>query len=94
MLERILDTNAIDMEDSHIVYELNIDLKRMDKLEHYNLSKSVTAYKVIVTPSTMTYGEGLHRFLFEIQYGYKKKNGEFKQIGKSLRTQSEALPFR
>ncbi len=94
MLERILDTSAIDMTDSHIVYELNIDLERMDKLEHNESPRKANAYKVKVEPSRVTYYEGLHRFRFEIQYGYLRKNGKFKSLGKPIQTQSESLPFR
>ena len=94
MLERILNTDAIDMDNSQIAYELEIDLERMDKLEHKTAPKTANSYKVTVRPSTVTYSEMMYRFRFEIQYGYLKKNKEFRPIGKSLQTQSEALPWR
>ena len=92
MLTRILDTQAIDIENKTIQYELSIDLERMDLMKHENIPKKVNAYKVIVTPSVVTYTDFLHRFRFEIQYGTLKKD-KFKQIGESIKTQSEALPF-
>jgi len=93
MLERIIDTSAIDITNSQIKYELEIDLERMNKLEHNEAPKKANAYKVKVEPSQVTYSEMLYRFRFELQYGYLKKNKEFRPIGKSIKTQSEALPF-
>ncbi len=92
MLTRILDTSAIDMDDLGIQYELAIDLRRMNALEHESAPENITAYKVKVTPSTQTYSEGLHRFRFEIQYG-NLNNNHFEPKGESVFYQTETLPM-
>lgn len=92
MLTRILDTTAIDMKDPEIRRELEIDLKRMDRLPHDESPKNSNAYKVNVTPSTQTYHPGLHRFRFLIQYG-ELAGEQFKPLGDVVRFQSETLPM-
>ena len=92
MLKRILDTSGIDMNDPEIKWELETDLRRMNRLPHKNMPKNVDTYKVKVTPSTQTYMQGLHRFIFEIRYGMIKK-GKFQPKGKHVLYQSETLPM-
>jgi hypothetical protein len=92
MLTRMLDTSGIDMNDPLIKSELEIDLRRMDRLKHEEMPDGVNAYNVIITPSTRTYSPLLHRFLFEIQYGCIIGNN-FEPKGKPLRYQSETLPM-
>lgn len=93
-MERILDTSSIDMTNNQIVRELEINLERMNKLNHTEAPKRANAYKVIVKPSNITYSEMLYRFRFEIQYGRLKWNKKFKPLGNAVFTQSEVLPFR
>ena len=92
MLTRILDTSQIDMTNPIIQSELEIDLRRMDRLSHDGSPENANTHKVTVTPSIRTYSPGLHRFRFEIQYG-KKEGDEFTPIGEPIYYQSETLPF-
>jgi hypothetical protein len=92
MLTKILDTTGIDMEDSEIVSELEIDLKRMDYLKHYEMPEGCNAYKVRVLTSKRTYMSGFHRFRFFIQYG-TIINDELKPIGEEVFYQTETLPM-
>lgn len=92
MLTRILDTSKIDTNNPEIKFELEIDLNRMDKLDHSKKPKGTNAYQVKVKPSTQTYMDGLHRFIFEIQYGAIRK-GKFKPKGELIFYQSETLPM-
>ena len=92
IMQRILDTSEIDMDDLEIRGELEIDLQRMDKLEHYEMPDGSDTFHVRVRPGSQTYRPGLHRFTFEIQYG-NLINGEFRSKGEPVFTQSEALPY-
>jgi hypothetical protein len=92
MLTRILDASRINMDDPHIKYELEADLRRMDFIRHEDAPKDAEACRVIVEPSSITYSQILHRFRFEIQYG-KYDNGRFVALGDAQKTQSEALPM-
>lgn len=94
MLEQILDTSAIDLKNSQIKYELDIDLERFEKYKHENIPQGANSYTLKVEPSQVTYSSLLCRFRFEIQYGISEKNKEFKPIDKPIKTQSECLPFR
>jgi hypothetical protein len=88
---RILDASQIDMDDPTIRHELDLDLKRMDELPHDEVPGSADAYRVTVSPSTVSYMPGFYRFVFEIQYG-KLEDDEFTPIGTPIRQQSETLP--
>ena len=92
MLTRILDTTKINMNDSEIRAELNMDLRRMDCMEHEEMPEGSDVYLLEVSPSIQTYRPGFHRFRFKIQYG-NLIDGEIRIKGKSKHTQSEALPI-
>jgi CheY-like chemotaxis protein len=89
-LRRIIDTSAIDLCDPMIKFELDQDLKRMDHLRY--LPDGVDAYSAKVNPSTQTYSEMLHRFLFEVQYG-NIVGKDFVAEGEPVMYQSEGLPM-
>jgi hypothetical protein len=91
MLTRILDTTGIDVHDSLIKSELEIDLRRMDAMQHEGRPANANAYKVRVTPS-ITYNPLQHMFNYEIQYGIRK-SGEFQTIGSPVKLQTETLPM-
>ncbi|MBI3034293.1 hypothetical protein HYY72_03975 [Candidatus Woesearchaeota archaeon] len=91
MLTRILDT-GIDISDPEIRWELETDLRRMDRLPHDDVPENADAYMVKVTPSVRTYMPGLHRFRFELQYG-RMNNGAFEPEGKPALYQTETLPM-
>jgi len=88
----MVDTIGIDLTDPKIEWELEIDLRRMDKLRHEYMPEGANAYRVTVTPSTQTYSRGLHRFLFELQYGLINSD-QFEPFGNPVRYQSETLPM-
>ena len=93
MLERILDTSGIDMDNPDIKLCLETDLRRMDKMRHGEIPEGVDVYKVNVTPSIQTYSmPGMYRFQFEIQYGNKKED-EFEPKGEPVFRQTETLPM-
>jgi len=92
MLTRILDTTRIDINNSQIKHELEIDLRRMDHINHEDAPKGTEAYILIVEPSQRTYSSMLYRFRFEIQYG-KYDSNKFIPLGEPKKTQSEALPM-
>ncbi len=92
MLTRILDTSKIDIEDPQIRRELNQDLRRMDRLKHVEMPDDVDTFKVKVKPSSITYHAGLHRFVFELQYGNMVED-EFKPKGEVVSYQTETLPM-
>ena len=91
MLTRILDTTEIDMTNPEILAELEADLRRMDYLKHECMPEGVDTYRVKVMPSNRTYGLGLHRFIFEIQYG-NKTDDQFEPKGEPKTYQTETLP--
>jgi len=88
MLRKNVDTSNIDNSDEEIAGELERDLERMDHLTHSEIPEGATEYSVTVIPSICTYGPGLHRFGFEIQYLCKGQ-----PVGAIVRTQTEALPM-
>ena len=91
-MKRIVDTSQIDTDNPLIRNELDIDLRRMNRLDHSEAPDGADAYRVVVKPSSATYSEFLHRFIFEIQYG-KFDGGEFIPLGEVLKKQTETLPF-
>ncbi|MBI2545019.1 MAG: hypothetical protein HYW22_00250 [Candidatus Aenigmarchaeota archaeon] len=90
MLIRILDTSNIGSDPS-IRTELDMDLRRMDRLNHRKYPR-VNAYRVVVTPSAFTYTEVHHRFNFELQYGMLN-DGAFTPVGEPVIYSTETLPF-
>ncbi|PIN93798.1 hypothetical protein COU54_01625 [Candidatus Pacearchaeota archaeon CG10_big_fil_rev_8_21_14_0_10_31_24] len=93
MLTRLLDTQEIPFDqDPTISNELNIDLKRMDKLSHDDAPEDINAYEVKVRPSNRTFRPGLYRFIFEIQYENIIDN-KFKPKGETEFYQTETLPM-
>ncbi|OIO61477.1 hypothetical protein COY26_02370 [Candidatus Woesearchaeota archaeon CG_4_10_14_0_2_um_filter_33_10] len=92
MLKRILDTTKIDIDDPGVKYDLETDLRRMDRMKHDEAPKNIEAYKVKVEPSVQTYMPGFHRFRFKFQYG-KLIGDKFVPIGKPIKKQSENLPY-
>lgn len=92
MLVRILDTTEIGPMDTEIRRELNIDLRRMDHMKHEEMPQGSNAHKVMVLPSTQTWGPGFHRFCFRITYGNLVGN-EFMPNSKEVLYQTETLPM-
>jgi hypothetical protein len=91
MLTRLLDTTAIDIGDHQIRSELEIDLRRMDAMQHEARPPVANAYLVRVTPA-ITYSALQHMFNYEILY-CMEKNGEFQTIGGPIKLQTETLPM-
>ena len=90
-MKRILDTSEIDMNNQLICNELEVDLRRMDKLSHIWAPEGSNAYKVSVTPG-FTYMPAFHRFNYEIQYGLSKGK-KFTPIGESVKYSTATLPW-
>lgn len=92
MLKRMLDTSGIDVTDPEIMFDLETDLRRMDKLRHGEIPEGVDVYRVNVTPSDHVYMPGMYRFKYEIQYGNVEEN-EFEPKGEPVFYQTETLPM-
>ena len=90
-LKLILETSSLDLENSEIKKDLDIDLKRLAYFEN-DAPSGANAYRVEIQPSRQTFRPGLYRFTFEIQYGIL--HGEiFSPIGEKIYRQTETLPM-
>jgi hypothetical protein len=87
MLTRILDTTQIDMTDPQIAHGLEIDIRRMDLLEHRSRPAIANAYRVVATNSVF-----FPNLCFELQYGIKSRDN-FEPIGGRMQYNTETLPF-
>jgi hypothetical protein len=92
MLTRILDTSNIDMDDPEIRAKLEIDLKRMDHLDHREFAEGCDAFMVVVRPHPEFYHPSLYRFRFELKYG-TIKDDEFFPSGKTATFGTQTLPY-
>jgi hypothetical protein len=64
----------------------------MDKLKHEEMPEGCDALRVKVMPSNRTYLPGLHRFIFEIQYGQLVEEN-LQPKGEPIYYQTETLPM-
>ena len=87
MLQIILDTNKLNTSHPEVLQGLDIDLRRMKKLNHSQKPSEANAVKI--TARNGVYFDSIN---YEIQYG-RMVEGQFDSIGQPKKYPHEVLPL-
>jgi len=89
MLKRIVDKSKLENNEVIDIENcLEIDLKRMDSLDHRDKPFFANAYKIIAKNGMFT-----DSIIYEIQYGIKIFGNFYQLDGSSSKFSHEDLPF-
>lgn len=88
MLNLLLDSKKLDLKRPGVAEGLDIDLRRIKKLDHTDKPMGANTLSVIATNGL--YVDSIN---YKLQYGRRTENGKFVPLGSSRTLSHEKLPY-